>query len=151
MRRRSQLLRLAKWGGVVIGLLLTALWFVTMNWRLYAFSPTTGVLISEHKIRLWRLGMPAVSIWPDGRTDCLRWGWGIRSARTREITVRFMLQGDGRAPREVPLWLPLGIVSLCTAAGFWIDRRRPLPGHCPCGDDLIAPGKAWERRRRCRS
>jgi hypothetical protein len=36
----------------------------------------------------------------------------------------------------IPLWMPLGLVSLPTAILWHLDRRRPAPGACRCGYNL---------------
>jgi hypothetical protein len=52
---------------------------------------------------------------------------------------------------SVPLWIPFVAAAVPTAILWHLDRRRLPPGHCQrCGYDLIAPGEAWERGKRCR-
>ncbi len=31
---------------------------------------------------------------------------------------------------------PFGAVAVPTLLVWWFGRKRPLPGHCPCGYDL---------------
>ena len=55
-----------------------------------------------------------------------RWGFALPSIESQ----------SGWSRVNVPLWCPLIVALLPAACLWWTDRRRPLPGHCPCGYDL---------------
>ena len=83
MRRRSKMLRVAKWGGVVTCVLIAAVY------------------------------LPCIFFYDYGVTD-----W---AGRTIAIRGGATLSAIG---------IPTAILI------YWDRRRRPKPGHCPCGYDL---------------
>ncbi len=139
MRRRSRLLRVAKWVGVVfcLGIVLIAVasvwiraligfrygyvsayfgnvgvvWVAAENEKRDVF--VTGLELRKNTPRGFRLSLPTVRRWPVSTT------WGTQH---RWIAV-------------LPLWLLLLVIATPTAFLWWRDRR-PLPGHCPCGYDM---------------
>ena len=125
MRRRSRLLRIAKWGGVVVCLALIAvgvanLWY-TLLWILPDGSAlTTGSGVISFSWRTWSLQGGGVFV----VLDADEWLFWPAMAIDRSPTVASQI------------WLPLLAIGIPTIVAWRLDRRRPLPGHCPCGYDL---------------
>ena len=69
----------------------------------------------------------------------------VRSAQTLGRPVRWWTTPTAQ---DWPFAVLLALSGVAT--GILWRRSRSVPsGHCPCGYDLIAPGEAWERRKRC--
>ncbi|MCZ6815847.1 MAG: hypothetical protein O7F76_04005 [Planctomycetota bacterium] len=129
MRRRSRLLRVAKWGGVVVCVLLAGAWLASLRWSgAYVVSNTSrtqvvGIgagAIHYQFLRFRVLGL--ADGWRPERTTSAIWWPDYRAAPM----PGFML--------SIPLWMPLVTTVLLAASCVLLDR--PLPGHCPCGYNL---------------
>lgn len=128
MRRRSRLLRFAKWGGVavcvVLLLAIIASFFVTVE---FTFEDGTSDCQLSLGCIYYRDGsLNASMVWPAG--------WFVH--RTTDLTQTMILP-SWRIPYyfAVPLWIVLMFAGVGTGLLFRL-ARRPIPGHCPCGYDL---------------
>ncbi len=141
MRRRSRLLRIAKWGGTilcavcVIGFELGGTPALRYVWTLPS-GKGAGVWIAADgigyasfvaiKLELvrgvfllptpngWSLGFPLDDV-PLFGTRAGTWGGRVWGASSMFFAI---------------------VIGVPTACLWLVDRRRPLPGHCPCGYDL---------------
>ena len=137
MRRRSRLLQGAKWGGVVLCVVLAAAWGVSrgraLRWVILA-KPWYEIRITNGRLDLfgpkdweWEYysiegDMPRISISP--------------YAGTGQLYVHGVPTTQPLRRATISLWIPLLFVVIPTAFLFYRDHRRPRPGCCPCGYDL---------------
>ena len=123
MRRRSRLLRVAKWGGVVVLVLLIATGVAGLRCRVIWLLPDgSGLGAGEGMVGAsWRgwSGMGSVGLSITGAGEWLFW----------EFTA-----SNGIV--AAPIWLPLLAIGIATIVLWRLDRRPLPPGHCPCGYDL---------------
>ena len=137
-RDRLRLRRIEKWAGLVISVAIVVIAVASGWWysywasslldeRQYAFVVTKGmvgfVYLDPMSVGFgegWHL-LDGPNFWG--------WKWWIElywsnSARGARVVV-------------IPLWMLLLVVAAPTARFWWLDRRRPRPGHChKCGYDL---------------
>ena len=136
MRRRSRLLRVAKWGGVVVCAVLMATWAVSTRWVVaYHGSHRSSAVMNGEFVAFW-LAEEKVPRWWFNRLDDAHSTYGF----TLPSYVRSaVLLDDKTTPRStkfsVPIWMPLVLSVGLTTYIIWIDRP-PKPGHCPCGYNL---------------
>ncbi len=146
MRRRSRLLRVAKWGGVVVCAVI-AITLIVSRWYWIAWTHSQGYVLASGGVATSVWFQPGLGPWttyygngvtlkttksglvavPSSGPPALRlWipSYQIWSSDPYEVTVSF------------PLWVPFIPFAIPTAFLFYRDRRRPRPGHCPCGYDL---------------
>ncbi len=148
MRRRSRLLRVAKWGGVVVCMLSVA-GYVWSGWRGWDWGGPGGYIAIRHgMLRLEHHGYPLP--YPEGRRgwEVSRYSqpwqfWNRRYALLPSvISLDDTIGMNGKLFRRsvtavlIPFWVPFVLAASLTAFLWWRDRRPPLPGHCPCGYDL---------------
>ena len=127
MRRRSRLLRIAKWGGAaacgVVSLARVISFFVTLEFR---FDGVSSCALYAGCI-YWDDGYYVSMERPDG--------WYVD--RTHAPMQIFVLpRWNGRFRFLVPLWIVMVLGGAVTGLLFRLHRRRPAPGHCRCGYDL---------------
>ena len=145
MRRRFRLLRVAKWGGVVMCVLLAAAWVGSVIWWIgYLPAVDDGLRFHINHGRI-HVGIGAAAYNPGWRAYALDIvGWGLVWPSVNQIvyaprsTNVFPRSNITRVTRiiTIPFWLCFAVVLIPTVILVWIDRRRSLPGHCPCGYDL---------------
>ena len=169
MRRRSRLLRVAKWGGVVVCGLLSTVWALSPPFPCGVAGPRMMVELDSGLI--W-IGMGTKLDFTDAAPldDPFLRGFRLNSViQTPSETYSFygsrppftnrffgtdagltasgMLFLETVPPRtavwfcgqwfvRIPMWLMLIGVACPTTIAWWLNHRRPLPGHCPCGYDL---------------
>ncbi|UCG16986.1 MAG: hypothetical protein JSV19_02915 [Phycisphaerales bacterium] len=133
MRRRSRTRRILKWVGLVVCILLAAVWLGSLRWNVYvrfadgrAFSINDGgIATSTVKYSQLRVG---VEVHRSGSAFPCHW-WPHR--------VFAVLRDGGR---ETTTWWPIWPFFLAFAipTAFLCHRdRRPPKGHCQnCGYDL---------------
>ena len=148
MKRRWRALRVAKLGGMTTCVLIVATYFWS-NWRMWSWGGSGGyVEIREGVIHLEHHRYPLP--FPQGRRgwwvsrNSQPWkNWNSRLALVPSLhfyddTIR--VNGKPFRRRATSIVIPFWLV-LVPAAGLALllwrrDRRRPRPGHCPCGYDL---------------
>ena len=133
MRRRSRLLRTAKWGGVPLFALLAMGYVASTRLSFGVYCPPYFVLSADSgcmKI-MWRVDDPATRPPWDGRR---RW-WFQKNVASLNWLGGFRTNPGLIEAVLLPLWIPPLIVAIPTAFLWWRDRPPP-PGHCPCGYDL---------------
>ena len=136
MRRRSKMLRVAKWGGVVVCVLFVATWVMSIFWGLGCHTSHHSFLIDDGEVLSFRFEVEKQPRWSIHRQDVedSRYGFTLPS-----YTRSAVLLDDGTTPSwtvwSVPIWMPFLLTVAASSYLCWIDRR-PLPGHCPCGYDL---------------
>ena len=138
MKRRSRLLRVAKWGGVPALIALGALWLVscrvavsrydaTGRWQLWMANGAVGVAERPYPKPPLRSGWRIERVW-----------WPRTEWRPGHLTL-ITLHGDPDRDRsevyQLPFWIPMLLISM-PMLYLWRLDRRALPGHCPCGYDL---------------
>ena len=145
MRRRSRLLRVAKWGGVSIVLAIGIAMLLSHNWNIsWGRQFGSGWYLTRGFLGWTRSDASAQFRWPDSGWNVVRVGWHWRRPANTVVGGREPITWwcpkryvqPGRVSILVPLWMPVAIIGMPAAGIWWIDRRRPLPGHCPCGYDL---------------
>ncbi len=140
MRRRSRLLRVAKWGGVVVCASIAATWIGSIWFQGY------------YPRLIWRFGVGiakgGVELDYSAYAQRVRTGTWMKHAWLPSIGGSYF---DRRSFRMIgsppvrdyyygrsaimPLWMLLVIVAVPTTFIWRLDRHR-LPGHCSCGYDL---------------
>ncbi len=132
----SRTRRVAKWTGLVVCVVILAMWAVsTTYWIRYhaADVPFTLVASRGSTVLFWPgpyVGPPG---WGMGPGDQFGLSSGVPGVRF------FELQGIGRVLTivEIPHWLLLTLAAIPTALLWRRDRRTVKPGHCPtCGYNL---------------
>ncbi len=125
MNRGRRTIRLAKWAGVGLCVVVAVAWAVSLRWGfgLDASRFTAGVASGEF-IVLTPGPLDEGIDWMFGRAEPLYRLWPEIELYPSESLV------------FIPLWLPLALLALPTALLFWLDRRKPRPGFCACGYDL---------------
>ena len=123
MKRRSRLLRIAKWGGTLICTTLVVAGIVNLRYDVFVAMPDGAGVGTED-------GLVGVA-WrelPGGLTI-------ERRSRPWELWPEYW--SDGRSGyAAVPIRQGLLSIGIPTMVPWYLDRRRQLPGHCPCGYDL---------------
>ena len=133
MRRRSRLLRVAKWGGVGASLAIGALILVSQFWTIsWGRKPGWGWYVFRGTLAWVRPG--ALYNFPEPGWRAYRYYYGQK--RQPSSWYPKILVSPTRASIFIPLWLPFAIIGLPTARVWWTDLKRPKAGHCPCGYDL---------------
>ena len=139
LRRRSRLLRVAKWGGVVVCAVIAVSWIVNswfyVGWCVEnGFASINGrsvrVEVFDHRSQ----GMTGLLI---GRTISRSGGWFPQVIWQRYHSVRIgnKVTKMGGTLYVIPIWIPFVVFAIPTVL---VSRRldRPIPGHCPCAYDL---------------
>ena len=126
MRRRSRLLRVAKWGGVVVCGLLIAVAVVNLRYTVICALPDGSGLSTGS-------GLVAVAwrYWDGAGVDLMR-----RESDEWRVWPPLNVHSDSRGLIVgIAIWLPLLTIGIPTIV-LWRLDRRPIPGHCPCGYNL---------------
>jgi hypothetical protein len=134
--RRRRIRRVLKWGGLVLSLIIAAMWVASVYVAI-AYEPggskPTSILISQGCLaRFWLEPWPWEHVAGAGWTLLAGNGWSV-----------LYWWPDIQNPDPfatvawLPLWIPFAALAIPTAVLFWRDRRRIPPGHCQrCGYDL---------------
>lgn len=124
-------IRIAKWNGIAICLLLSAAWVLSV----YSYS---RVAIAGFTCELGcgttafanysYTGFDSYLAWCDGVLHYTRFGLCWPSTVTSVNGRRWVI--------DVPLWIPI-LSTLIVTGWLWRrDRRRSAPGFCRCGYNL---------------
>ena len=127
MHRGPRTIRLAKWAGVVLCVLIIATWAVSMFVAVgIAGAPRASVVVESGVfIALWSAA-PAAGL-----------EWFISPAEPRRLSPLFEWFPSEVSAMFIPCWLPLALLIIPTALLLWLDRRRIRRGHCwKCGYNL---------------
>ena len=135
---RSRLMQVVIGGGVVVCLMLLVVYCVGF-FRLVSWASSDGVHhISTHAGRLdYFWGSPQRMVWrPVDR------GFQSLSLTTMPSAAWWPPASATRSPKtlltvRVLIWMIFALVASLAFLAWYLDlRRRPKPGHCPCGYDL---------------
>lgn len=132
MQPGSRYLRIAKWIGLGIGLLIVIAWTFSLRYGAYApIGKTTYVtsiagLLDVVRVRHPKGPLRKPEIWRSNRDGIGLVGPGaVTSPRSGSLYV------------QCPYWLLVFVVAIPTAVLFYRDRRCPTPGDCKtCGYNL---------------
>ena len=150
MPKRSRLLRILKWTGVVFCVLLLGSWVCVTITPFFCHVDPYLVACHGGQVQIFltagRATLPTTmphDFAPLYATGGLRDGLVLPSVRTL---------GLFGFDAVVPFWPPFSLVLLLTILLFWRDRPRTLPGHCQrCGYNLTGnvSGKCSECGEPC--
>lgn len=149
-RRRARIRRAAAWGGLLLPLLITAIWIVSALGGVNYIRPVSPALEGWVWVGGGSAGCstrlafdPTETAWnrqpPTGWSSWVTpRGYVLRSFIQRPSFIRY---GRGLWMISVPLWLPLAAAALPTP-WLWRSVRSARLGHCRCGYSLagLAPG-----------
>ena len=125
MRRRSRLLRVAKWGGVVAFVLLIAAGVANLRYTVaWKLPDGSGLGTGSGQVCMWR-GWYGQSV-----------GLTIVDSEVWQFWPMEFRFGGPRGVLAAPIWVLLLTIGIPTIVLWRLDRGRALPGHCPCGYDL---------------
>ena len=131
-RDRPRLRRIAKWVGLVFSVAIVALAVASGWFYIYwASSPPD----ERQVVSVVFQGVVGFAYLDPGR---LAEGWSLIHGRFWGWKWWIELDwGNSTRVVVIPLWMLLLVVAAPTAWLWWLDRRRPRPGHChKCGYDL---------------
>jgi hypothetical protein len=123
MRRRSRFRRLLKWGGLVLSLLIAAIWVGSSSWTLGCQK--ANAFVALHRATF-------VSSFDSLDTQN---SWRLVRLPERSVVwlphfVHYRRVGPDYYRIQIPLWMLVLLFALPTAFLFWRDRRLIPPGHC---------------------
>ncbi len=137
MARLGRRLRILKWAGLTLSLMIFCLWAAPLrSWEVVC--PQTAAA-GETTYRIWFL-----------RGSLIFYSYGYQGHSRLDVFVPadgwtpfFRKKGNAHLGWNravaVPLWMPFLLVAIPTAYLWWRDRRRTSLGHCQkCGHDLTA-------------
>ena len=132
--RRSPLPRFVKWSGVVMCVILGSAWLASMRWSVdyyISFSrPFHTIGLKQGAIAY--VNVEHLSFIPDPTVSERRW-MVRRSAPNWKARLSFHRNDIVITAR---IWMLLVFFAAVAGIGWRFERRRPPPGHCPCGYDL---------------
>lgn len=144
-QRPRRLRRAAKWAGVVLLVICLGVWAAALGWQVVRIHNEDGArLLSVGLIRgcldvAFSVGPPRPAQWS---SDPQGVGWSARrrgvfpeSDSLRWWPTSLWAKPDDIVWVAVPLWMPVALLAIPTAA-LWYRDRRSRPGHCPCGYSL---------------
>jgi hypothetical protein len=137
MARLRRKVRILKWPGLVISLLIAVAWVASVPYQwTYTTRENSGNWTNVHSVWIGEGCLFSIHHFletPDkyaglGVVYNLAWPrWGIHIWRFQS--------GDWHL--QLPLWTPFLLVAIPTALLWWRDRRCIPPGHCrECGYNL---------------
>jgi len=159
---RQRLRGTFKWGGVMLCMLLFALWLAS-GWWGYSLTRLTGTdspsTPGYYRDQAWEIGISSGRITVQ-RTPAVEyganpewfWSWSWNEPRStihapssgaphwlwRFDHATFQMRVNGPQFYWIPLWLPFLLIALPTGFLFWSDHRRRMRAGCcgKCGYDL---------------
>jgi hypothetical protein len=140
MARLGRIGRVLKWAGLVVSLLIVAIWAASIPWGLWGewYNGGRYPIVALVGIQAGRLILEGGSAFAEVEEPTSH--FDVRQVSQPTVNWRFhgVVHADGlRFDIELPLWIPFLFVAIPTAYLFWRDRRRIPPGHCQtCGYNL---------------
>ncbi len=137
-RDRLRLRRIEKWAGLVISVAVVVIAVASGWWFGYWASSPPDERQFVFVVSRGQVGFVDV---PRMRPSGFQEGWHLLDGRAAYLWSwnSWFKLGWCRSVRVVviPLWMLLLVVAAPTARFWWLDGRRPRPGHChKCGYDL---------------
>ena len=145
MRAPSRSRRIAKWAGLVMCVVILAMWVASVARPSILYTPYGGVWWAHgvlagpmsspasNSLRLVDLSLEWAPIVPRSPP----WHEAVGLSRLPEY-----LNFWGMSALVVPFWLPLTLAAIPTVILWLRDRRTVKPGCVNCGYDLRASKKA---------
>jgi len=133
-RIRFPLLRaLVKWGGLLICVMIPALWVFSVCYAIKWTHFRQG-LVEQFSILA---GCFLYSNSPLASSSVAADGWSFSSVGEPRW-VLYLMPGVGRSSFRLPLWVPLVLIAIPTASLFILDRRQRSHNRCchSCRYDL---------------
>ncbi len=134
MRAPSRTRRIAKWAGLVVCVVILAMWIPSTQARLIYWGQSTHFMWRNGSVYVTDNPMPFrgwAAAWADGGTQ-----------RHRSLGLVLPYLGVSQTGVIIPLWLPFLLAAIPTAILWHRDRRTAKPGGClTCGYDLRASKK----------
>ncbi len=144
MPRRHRVRGIAKWSLAASAAVVALVAVASYRWQVGQYVSYKPFSISDGAVSVsWAAPEPE-----SGRISVLGYldegGWYFRQHPPRNVIARLKptwemsdVGFNRRAWVNIPLWLPLALCAIPTAVLFYVDRKRPPPGHCrSCGYDL---------------
>ena len=123
MRRRFRLLRVAKWGGVVVCVFLFGVWFTSLWWEFgFRINRVQVVIVSSYTFFLDPL-------WPDD--------WYCKGNRTGIPPYGFLIPLISSKFVAIPVGIPFLLAAVATVALFRYDHP-PSPATAPAATTCAA-------------
>lgn len=146
-RRRARARRALKWSGTLFTVLLLMIYVASVWWSIVLWMNQRRCVVAVAGAVFYSRVDPPGSASPSARQPGLKWSIE-RLERSAIVWMPKYEEAtfDASRPRRVhgsyedlwiPLWIPLVLIAVASVLLWWLDRWRPLPGHCrKCGYDL---------------
>ncbi len=116
--------RMLKWGSLAVCVAIALVWGLSLRWRISWV--TDWFYCDTHYPGLNEVIGPGL------------WFFEVSDFRFSWLpTLYFTTYGPSGVQVFWSLWEPLVILAIVSVLLFWLDRKRPRPGHCQsCGYNL---------------
>ena len=122
--------RIAKWTGLVVCVVILAMWAVSTRMTLVRFGKNCLFTVRQGTVEVW--------VHSSSHEKPL-WLWANRGYTNLGFELPYVYLSPDRCTIVLPFWLLFVLAAITTTILWHRDRRTVKPGHCrSCGYDLRA-------------